>query len=32
MPKKFQKTIIYIMIITLVVGSVLTGAASLLNG
>ncbi|MDQ0299554.1 hypothetical protein J2S78_001974 [Salibacterium salarium] len=32
MPKKFQKTIIYIMIITLVVGSVLTGASALLNG
>ncbi|SDI39068.1 hypothetical protein SAMN05192534_14211 [Alteribacillus persepolensis] len=29
MPKKFQKTIIYIMIITLVAGSVLTGAATL---
>ncbi|MFB4164627.1 stressosome-associated protein Prli42 [Alteribacillus sp. JSM 102045] len=28
MPKKFQKAIIYIMIITLVVGSVLTGAAT----
>ncbi|MFB5661543.1 stressosome-associated protein Prli42 [Alteribacillus sp. HJP-4] len=28
MPKKFQKTVIYIMIITLVVGSLLTGAAT----
>ncbi|MFD2704338.1 MULTISPECIES: stressosome-associated protein Prli42 [Salibacterium] len=28
MPKKFQSIIIYIMIITLVLGTVLTGAAS----
>ncbi|WP_054636442.1 stressosome-associated protein Prli42 [Thalassobacillus sp. C254] len=28
MPRKFQKVIIYIMIITLVVGSLLTGAAT----
>ncbi|MFC5714075.1 stressosome-associated protein Prli42 [Thalassorhabdus alkalitolerans] len=30
MPRKFQKVIIYIMIITLVVGSLLTGAATFL--
>ncbi|SFP24306.1 stressosome-associated protein Prli42 [Salibacterium halotolerans] len=28
MPKKFQSIIIYIMIITLVLGTVLTGAAA----
>lgn len=30
MPKKFQRIIIYIMIITLVVGTLLTGAATFL--
>ncbi|MDA3131162.1 stressosome-associated protein Prli42 [Aliibacillus thermotolerans] len=30
MPKRFQRIIIYIMIITLVVGTLLTGAATFL--